>query len=254
MKKVIKNFSIFEKELFENKGKQKSIYEGLIYSYDHNVITGKLLKFGYKNEDIGIEKSENGNVYIIRFDVNNGFEKLNGFMENLCGWNLSTISNKSGDRINRRILKDKKVGYVWLQYEPKFDKEVNINEVNNFLYHITTRDRFEKIKKIGLTPKTKSKFFSYNERIYLSDNYNKLIKLSQLFVKKRDKTEKNKVILDFIILKIDLNSLYLPIKLFVDPNFKNGYYTMENIDKYNIKPFKLVKLNNNGDILKNENI
>ena len=75
---------------------------------------------------------------------------------------------------------------------------------------------------------------------------------------KKDKTEKSKtsklekVSLTFAILEINVEDAYVPIRLFKDPNFKDGYYTLENISPELISPIIKLELDNDGNIIKKE--
>lgn len=236
------------------------IYEGLIYSYDIKNVLGGLKKMNYKQGEVKIEKTFTGYVVLIKLPLEIGYTKkievLNKFMENLCGWQLSAILHSNGKVFKKNDdLLDSPDEFVWLQYEPKFDVEVNFSEIPDTLYHICQEKILDKIKKIGLTPKTKSKFFSYSDRIYVCNNIDDLLSLSKVFITSKDKINSdNENSNSFIILQIKIKSLLLPVRLFKDPNFENGYYTLENIQPHVIKPIIKIELNNKGEIIKKENL
>ena len=248
------------KELEDFWANQKLLYEGLIHSYNTNVITRGLKGRGYKDENIGVERNSNGNVYVIKFFLDENskkrLESLNKFMSDLCGWGLGTIKDEDGIKIeNEDFFKPEyEQKFVWLQYEPKFNERINAEDFPKKMYHITTTQGFKKIKEIGLTPKTRTGFFfAFKNRIYLTDTAERLIQLAQRFVtdkyKKQSNIKDNKVITDFIVLEINIYDIKLPIKLFKDPNFINGFYTLDNIRRGVIKPIMEIDFNVNGEVV-----
>lgn len=248
------NFEIINKEINKHIKCQNKIYEGLIYSHDPSNIFRGLKNLGYKQEQIGLEDSVNGKVFIIAFflDKNylDNFNKLSKFMENVCGWKLSNVKDQNGKSFGKKVnFLNSNNQHIWLQYEPKFDVEIPKDKFPNKVYHITPVNKLNKILKIGLSPKTKNNLFSYSERVYLSNNVESLLNLAKLFVKGDDKKEK-----EFVILEISIKLMYLRQRLFKDPNFKNGYYTLENISPKLINPIIKIELDNKGNIIKKENI
>ena len=108
-------------------------------------------------------------------------------------------------------------------FEKKYDEVMNIPKL---IYHITDAKYLDKIKHIGLTPKTKSKLSSHPERIYAAldkeDTLN-LWKRMKIFIPK----EKD------ILLTIDTEKLNNTF--YNDPNFQNkGVYTYNNISPQSI--------------------
>jgi hypothetical protein len=238
----------------------KKLYEGLICSYDIKTVLNGLKKRNFKNGDVKVEKTFTGYTVLIKLTIEteykNKINELNKFIENICGWKLSAILNSNGKVFKKEDdLLDFSDDFVWLQYEPKFDIETNYIDFPNFLYHICPKKNLDKIKKIGLTPRTKSKIFNYDERIYVCNNIEDLLELSKMFVKTKDKTsvtdESN---FTFYILQLNIKSILFPIRIFKDPNFKNGYYTLENVQPQYIKPIVKIELDNNGNIVKKTNI
>lgn len=116
---------------------------------------------------------------------------------------------------------------VTIVIEAKYDV---INRYNGkFVYHLTTKDKLEKIKKIGLAPKTNSKLSKHPDRIYVSKSLEGIERLLPKFKQLYPDTE-------FVVLKIknDISKFNNDgIERFVyfdDPNFKEfGMYTHQNI-------------------------
>lgn len=82
---------------------------------------------------------------------------------------------------------------------------------NRFLYHLTTRERFEKIKRRGLQPRAESSHFEYSSRIYLF-NCDDLELMCQYAMESEKKTE------EWVLLKIDPSKIQ-NLKLYVDKAF-----------------------------------
>lgn len=61
------NFETIIEQINEHAKIQNKIYEGLIYSYESSNIFRGLKYLGYKQEQIGLEDSINGKVFIIAF-------------------------------------------------------------------------------------------------------------------------------------------------------------------------------------------
>jgi hypothetical protein len=167
---------------------------------------------------------------------------------------LRTISDRRGyfishieilDNGHLYIIKDfnidlsKYSGKLNIVFESKYNKEFKTDQ--KYLYHCTTEAYIEKIKKIGLVPKSKSKITFHPERIYLALNKKDCRDLITQFIKdsenysesdtdfiKNYKDSKKK----YVILRIEIANLNL--KLMEDPNCKDywgvfGVYTVDSI-------------------------
>lgn len=214
------------------------LYEGLIFSYSPDIIISKLKKFGFR------DVVYNGKTININFVLSNQnkeiYEKLNGFLTNVCGW-FHGISIAGGMPTKDKIdfLKHKS-GNVILQYEAKFDIEVS--KVPNELYHLTTCLKLDKILNNGLTPRSSTEYFNFQDRVYLSANKQSLVDLSKqkLLINKKH---------CFIVLKVSTNGVSDRIRFFVDPNFSNGFYTLENIPNSALEPIEKIMIDNKNNIL-----
>jgi hypothetical protein len=104
-------------------------------------------------------------------------------------------------------------------FEAKYDKNVHIKKD---LYHVTTRDKFKKIQRVGLTPKSMSKISEHPDRIYLAVNLQGVE-----FI--RAGLKKHYLNRELITLKIDISKIR-DHKFMNDPNFEPyGVYTYQNI-------------------------
>lgn len=118
----------------------------------------------------------------------------------------------------RDLILNEEPTYLIFFFEAKYDPVV---EIPQYVYHITTTKFVDKIKQIGLTPKTLGKRSTHPERIYVSltkkDSDFLLRGLRQHFGKNQG-----------IELTIDTSQLKDPF--YEDPNFrKQGVYTYQNI-------------------------
>lgn len=127
----------------------------------------------------------------------------------VLGWYIST-KIKDDDTFVQKIT-----------VEPKFDSLLMFKP--DTLYHITDIKNLDRIKKIGLIPKTKSKVLYHPARIYLADGH-EIQYLAKGFEHEFD--------VDPIILKINL--IKSKMNLYIDPHCDNAYYTYDNIPPENI--------------------
>jgi len=160
---------------------------------------------------------------------------LNGIIKdaNTLGWFPSFIETE--DYIGKWDEKYFKEGEIKLRFEAKFDEEV-VENIPSILYHITPTQNANKILSIGLVPKSRSKASYHPDRVYLSKNLKDIENLGEMFYQKTG-------IKDWMILKIDTNMVpgdYL--KLYTDPNYEHGYYTLNNIPPQAIEKVKDIKL------------
>lgn len=244
---------------------QKVIYETLLYSYKTDVLDRVISGLGYPLSQREIFDAPNGIVYVIAFalsdDAKKQFKELNDKMTNFCNWRLAMVINKKLEQVplDENFLETEEE-YVFLRYEPKFDVEIQHDDVPKKLYHLTTKENLSSILRNGLTPKSKSRFFSYDDRIYLSDNVDRMITIGSKFASEGDKLIKSKVnkkgvvALNFVVLEIEIDPRVYRTRLFKDPNFKNGFFTMDNISPDKIKPILSIEFNEEGKLIKQEKI
>ena len=124
-----------------------------------------------------------------------------------------------------------------------FDK-IDFNRPNK-LYHLSIKEYQSKILKSGLSPKEKSKLTNHPDRIYLCaniDDCKSLINKMRIHHEmERDynmyslSKRKWKMDISPVIFEIDNSNDFIK-NLYRDPNYSNGYFTIDNIspDKINI--------------------
>jgi hypothetical protein len=224
----------FLKILIKERITKQLLYEGLIFSYPPSKVIRGLKKMGFSDVNY------NGKTININFILsNNNDEKyrgLNDFMQNLCGW-FHGVSITGGvptkDKVDFLKYED---GEVVLQYEAKFD--VELGEIPEHIYHLTTCDKLPSIQRIGLTPHNSINYFNFEGRIYFSLDKEKL----KDFAKIKSTITENKC---FAILDIQLNGFSDRLRFFMDPNFVDGVYTLENIPHQTIKVIETFELGDN---------
>lgn len=90
---------------------------------------------------------------------------------------------------------------------------------------------------IGIIPKSKNKLTLHLDRIYLckypKDCYN-LIPQMKYDYNKRKNNKLNKINIKWIIYEVNTDNID---KLYKDPNYDNGYYIIDNMNKNDITIF-----------------
>jgi hypothetical protein len=166
-----------------------------------------------------------------------GFEKLLALLTNLGYFpsfmkigNPPFISDKYEYRILKNVFEKNSAKEINMTCEAKFDQIVN--NIPKILYHITPLKHWEKISKIGLAPKSRSKNSYHPDRVYLTKDENSAENLVQKFYKLI-------FLKEWVLLKIttdDIPGEYF--RLYYDPNYKQGFYTMNNIPPQAIEKIK----------------
>lgn len=176
-------------------------------------------------------KNINTNTFYIKTFSTNINTLLNGIIKdaNNLGWFPSFMETE--EYVGKWDEKYFKEGEIKLRFEAKFDEEI-VEKIPPVLYHITPTQNVNKILKIGLVPKSRSKASYHPDRVYLSNYLEDIEDLGEMFYQKTG--EKN-----WTILKI--NTDLIPgeyFKLYTDPNYEPGYYTLNNIPPQAIEKVK----------------
>ncbi len=203
-----------------------NLKEGLIKTTN----IGKTIELLRKSFDFGFEYQRDENSFEVTFHQikKPQFEKFLILTNNL-GWFPSYISTPSYRGKWTDKLYDDYLSKI--RFEPKFDEEI-VENIPSVLYHITPTQNVDKILKIGLLPKSRSKASYHPDRVYLSKDLEDIKNLGEMFYQKTG-------IKDWSILKIDTNLVpgdYL--RLYTDPNYTHGYYTLNNIPSQAIEKIK----------------
>src|ERR1035437_1400179 len=233
---------------------RRIIHEGLLRSFPDDIIKRWLHeKYRYHNP--------NERVFLITFqttpnigDNQSRYDELKNFMENAAVWFHGSTRQGLHDLDNKMdFIEMNNNEIIILQYEPKFDIEVSSQRKPGILYHLTLERKLDKILEMGLTPKTSTHLFNFNNRIYLSENIESLYDLAERKLQINVNLMGNNPIDDdlrkFAILRVRFGSRQ---RLFIDPKFENGYYTFENIDRSAIRVVEKFDIDVNGHMIHNQ--
>lgn len=224
------------------------INEGLIKTHPYNIVLNKV-NFLPNNLIYNIKHTKSDNLIhfeILHFnklsDISTTFDAIESYFINMMGWFPSTmiITNLSGMFNSMQYNRDyliKNMNFldkVNIIFESKFDTETNIP---NKLYHLSIQEFEKSILKSGISPKTKSKISYHDSRIYLCKHIlgcKALIpKMKMIYNQQKWSNPKSKINDKWIIYEIDTTGL--DMKLYSDPNYIGGYYTLINIPTKSIK-------------------
>jgi hypothetical protein len=254
---MLKDFKHFNKEAnFFNKFLNLSMKEGLILSVSYNMFIEKLknLLLKYIDEEY-FHITNNKEEYIIlslmiynlnkkdRYKLSNElFSLLNN-----NGYFISQAIDELGDKIDLKTLMPSKGDDIFIYFNKKFDVPMGTPDI---LYHVTTKTNYEeKIKSVGIVPKTQKMVSNDLDRVYLIDDINKAYDFcveKRHFIKKKYgiKIQKYGInIDDWVILGVDMKAIN-KIKLYKDTKMDDSYYTFENIPPFSIRVEKEVNLKN----------
>ena len=124
-----------------------------------------------------------------------------------------------------------------IQLEPR-KLEVDSKYAYPYVYHITTKQRYEKIKKVGLHAKSHSRKSYHPDRIYVLSHettYNQLIECASMLYKD---------IHECVILKIDTERMEKEwhwVNFYRDPQFRTDIISMQTMESIPTKFIKLYK-------------
>lgn len=216
--------------------KEHLIYEGLIHSVAINKIIDMLERWSTTTEEIKIQPS--GQKILIHFKRNLTEPELDNFLRliNNLGWFVSVYSTfgylgkwKKFDRsefletqVSDRILS--------MQLEAKYDLELDPYSLD-ILYHSSPSINDKKVKRIGLVPKNREKISIHPERLYLARMISDLDIITERFF------QLNRDVSKYTYYSIDIPRTLADnptVRLFIDPNFHNGIYTLSNIKPSNL--------------------
>jgi hypothetical protein len=224
------------------------ISEGLIKTQPYNIVLNKV-NFLPNNLIYNIKHTKSDNLInfeIFYFnklsDISKTFDAIESYFINMMGWFPSTmiINSLSGMSNSIQYNRDyliKNMDFldkVNIIFESKFDIEINIP---NKLYHLSIQEFEKSILKSGISPKSKSKISYHDSRIYLCKHIlgckDLIPKMIMIYSQQKWSNPKSKINDKWIIYEID--TTVLDMKLYSDPNYIGGYYTLINIPSKSIK-------------------
>lgn len=213
---IDKNFHFkFDDEL--NEAKNFPLTETLTYTVPVDLAIEKI-KYHFSIEDNTIYNPKGTElIMVLMFDCERNIKLMSKCM-NFFGYYLGRKTNQTeGD-------------LTWFQYEPKFktncDEEVREGKI---LYHITPTYNVEKILKNGFSPRHKNKIYSYDSRVYFNSSKLTLdgLKKNASILSKFNKSKGNNG--SYSVLTIDVTKISKETHFYKDDNYKEGYYTKDNI-------------------------
>lgn len=212
----------------ESEYNNRLLYEGLISSVSRtNVIT--ILKKILPTVKIIIQRYDFLDLSIqLRWPVQ-ATQQLHDEITHALdrvGWYCSSIL-VNGQKVQGSLQYDNLSPTSIITYflEPKYD--VQIIDLPTKLYHITTINHLDKIKKIGLVPKNQNKLSTHPARVYAALTKSAAEEIMQLFAD-ADASQEH------IMLEINPHNLIRNTKWYWDMNFMDngkplGIYTLSNI-------------------------
>lgn len=220
------------------------VYEGLIRSESPWFVVDKI-RNKFKGIRIGHKKDPDSNLIVIRATLGKENIDETQFIQlltliNTVGWYCSWYSTPVDEQVHKfdkdaviELLQTDRA--IIVQIEAKYDvEEIKFPKV---LYHATPSKYANKVKKIGLTPKSKAIRLQYPDRIYLASN------LDNLVTKLVPDIADTKSIRDWTIFQInDLEDVYPKPRLYRDPLYPHGYYVLVNIPPSFITELKTIKV------------
>lgn len=225
-----------------------NVQEGLIKSTEIGQAIG-ILKRKYPSWSFEYDKNDNKFHVTIELDSNSTtdlkyFEKL---LSNL-GWVISAVQFRThknkmeSSRFTEKYLYSKlgnldRYKYVRLYCEAKFDQQIPLNRLPEKLYHSCPLQAWEKIKKQGLVPKSRSKKAYHPERVYLSSSVEKAEEIIPRLATYASNFSK-----DWVIIEVDMDSIQDYAVLYRDPNFSAGYYVVNNIPSQALTKIKDIQI------------
>ena len=226
--------------------KEHLIYEGLLHSVSRSKFQDMIERWAIINDKIKLLfiKDDNSKIVIIftRTPELNELDNLLKLTDNL-GWYISAVMG--GDtmkwrKFDKEEFVDDRVRHMLhsVQAEAKFDQELGMEDVD-ILYHVTPSINDIKIQHIGLVPKSLNKISYHPERIYFSKIRETLQWLAIRFNKLNAEIKK------FSIYEVDIKAAMRnnsQIRLFRDPNFRDGIYTLSNIHPQFLKFIEKIKI------------
>lgn len=213
------------------------LHEGLIKTYPLNK-TIQYIKEYFKLSDKEIYPIDATNgreqIAIIVPIIGNNLELVKKAFA-LCGYYLGYPKEDE--------LEDGKI--YELQFEKKYEENIleKLRKNEKVIYHVTPIYNVGKIKKIGLTPKSKNSVFWYPERIYFVVGSVKSIVNDVATA--LDSVSTNKINNGkYAVIEVGLDKIPEHVKFYIDANAPYSIYTYDNISPNAITDIHEIDINN----------
>ena len=117
--------------------------------------------------------------------------------------------------------------YKAMRFEPLYQPNIRDKEIDdNILYHLTPISNVENIKRVGLLPLSKNKYFNYPNRIYFLKSNITVREIRELARGFQNTTEVED---DYVLLVIDLTKIPNNVSFHNDPSLANAVYTYDKV-------------------------
>lgn len=220
-----------------------AVYEGLIRSVNPHMVVNRI-KFQFPNIKVVAQQDPDGPTAVVFLDItstkiNSGeFDRLM-VLVNTLGWYPSwmQVNKKRGGKFDSadasKTLETPRSKLV-VQLEAKYDvEEVKLPSV---LYHASPAKHGQKITTQGLVPRSKATSIVYPDRIYLAKDLDNLINVLIPHIADTKQLHDGWAVFQVV----GLDKMVPPPRLFFDPLYPHGYYTMSNIPPSHLKLIKIV--------------
>jgi len=158
---------------------------------------------------------------------------------NACGYYLADSFSKS---LTPNELKGKKrtrrevpTEFDILKYEKKYDDIVDVKQWK-YIYHTTSMRHLDKIKQIGLAPRSANSVFNYPERIYFMNGDVSRQEAESLASKLRYAEESSpqfnsriKICNDYVLLRVDTSKLDDSMIFYNGQDLPHEIFTHDNV-------------------------
>ena len=179
----------------------------------------------------------------------NGYDRI-AFNAYIYGDNLDIISNAMDycgyflAYPKKDIIEQHYGENITLIFEPKFQYDVSkeLRKNEKYLIHVTPTYNIEKIKRFGLSPKSKNKLFNFPHRVYFfigSFDKKQLLNMIKQLCYANNNIHDNG---EYSILTIDLKQIDENVPFYSDQNLKNAVFTSNNIHPNCIINIENIKL------------
>ena len=211
------------------------LHEGLIKTYDLEKTVAYVKDYvGLEDWNIVYERARNG-IITVRIVIPEGDEEtyrnVCRVMCDLCGYyvtheRFAPVKDKDGNLIDCREM----------FFRPKFSSRKRVEEYlkrHPRVWHITSMERAEKIKKQGFVPKSSNKLFKYPEKVHFLLGFYTEDQVADIGKKLKRVEGRDNEVWTIMVVDIRKPDGTFP-KFYVDPDLDGSIYTYENIPSSSI--------------------
>lgn len=211
---------------------RKFLADGLIKSIEPKKAVDDIINKNFSNlGKATLMRNEMGIDFLLKIKNTDKLKEVMSLVNNIgyfiASYKIGDITYRFNDENFINIIKDNLKNAklpVTLHLEAKFDKKEE--SIPKIVFHITSEEFIEKIKKFGLIPKSKSKKSYHPERIYLALEVEAALSMAAQIQSITEREEYFPY-----LISIDTTKLK-DVKFYIDPNFSDyGVYVLENIPK-----------------------